>query len=127
MGVLGLNPLDELAKLRMPRHDSVWLPWAFSESGLFQIKAKPRFARRRVGTMAAETVARQYRLHILIEVKVLRGSGWTRMKKIVFETHYRDCNRSNCEDRNGAADSCVGLHFLQSESFHRSLQRNSCL
>jgi hypothetical protein len=108
----------------MSRHDSVWLPGTFSESGLCQIKAQPGLARRRVRTMAAETVARKYRLHILIEVKVLRGLGWTRMKKVAFATRHREHNRSNSEDRNRAVDSRVAPHFLQSESFHRHPKRN---
>jgi hypothetical protein len=72
MRVFVLDPLDHLASFRMTRHDRVGLPRTFPERSLFQIEPQISLPRCRIWPMATKAIARQDRLHVLIEVKVLR-------------------------------------------------------
>ena len=57
----------------MSGNDGVGMAGPFAKCGLLEIEPQTRLAHLRVGTMATEAVARQNRLHILVEIQMLRA------------------------------------------------------
>ena len=73
MRVLRFDAPDQLALLRMSGDDGVRLAGPLAERRLLKVQPQPSLAHLRVGTMAAEAVAGQNRLYILVEVQALPG------------------------------------------------------
>jgi len=51
------------------------MAWTLLESRFFQVKPQAGLAHFGVGSMTAETVTGQNRLHILVEIEMLRNLG----------------------------------------------------
>ncbi len=73
MRIFGFDPLDELALFGISPDNGIGMAIPLLQCGLFQIESEPRFAHLRIRTVTAEAMARQNRLHVLVEVERLRG------------------------------------------------------
>ena len=67
--ILGLDPFNQLALLRVPRDDSVAMALALLHRPLSKIEPQACLAHFRVGTMTTKTTTGQDRLYILIEIE----------------------------------------------------------
>jgi hypothetical protein len=73
MRILRFDALDKFALLGMAGNNGVRMAGPFAKGELLEIEPQTRFAHLRIGTMATEAVARQDRLHILVEIQMLRS------------------------------------------------------
>ena len=72
MRVFGLNALDELALVGMTGDDGVGMAGTLTKGRFFQVQSQPRLAHLRIRPMTTKAITGQNRLHILIEIEMLR-------------------------------------------------------
>jgi hypothetical protein len=66
--VMGFDAFDEFALFGMTGNDGIRVAGAFAEGGFFEVKSQAAFAHFGIWTVAAEAIAGEYRLNVLIEI-----------------------------------------------------------